>query len=491
MLLFPAVQERKRAGNIPRPGLVMKQETREEFLHQLIEDVNRIPADQVIGDRVELIRRGRSYMGLCPFHPDNHIGSFVVTPDKGLWKCFACGHGGNVISFVKDYYGLGFMDAVTKLAVDYDLVTPSECETFLKRKYDPETVIALERESMKTEIGANTLTADADVKDAVYGSIAGVCELKDAHKEHLIKERHISKEELEGPGKEFFSFPTRNMNLPVKVFKNIKALADDGVYPEELVSRVKTQLSTVPGFFFNEDKTCIDFTSNKGIGFLVKDDNGIVQGIQIRKDTVKEGESRYVWFSSAFAATKPGCSGGSSAGAPGGVVKSKTDKPGCVFITEGRFKAEAIAQTGNTAIYVSGVSTWKNIMPMLERILGKRKKVYLAFDADMLGNVAVYEQLRSLGNTLRQKGLSPVVVLWSKNLGKGFDDFYYNVGEKEFKNKCCFVEHDRFCKDQDTVIAGVLKQYNVTHAKDLKREEINSFVKDLQNTSETVWRLEV
>lgn len=482
-------KERRGAGFPPRIS-IMKQTTREEFIHGLIEDIKQIPVDQVIGEKVDLVRRGRSYMGLCPFHPDNHIGSFVVTPDKGLWKCFACGCGGNVISFVKDYYELGFMDTITKLAVDFDLVTPSERETFLKRRYDPETVMALEKESLKTENNQKILTADADVKDVVYKSIASVCELKDAHKNHLIEERHISEEELEGSDKEFFSFPTKNMNLPVRVFKNIKALADDGVYPDEIVSRIKKQLPIVPGFFFSEDKTCIDFASNKGIGFLVKDDLGVVQGIQIRKDVVKEGESRYVWFSSAFATTKAGCSGGGCAGAPGGVIKSKTGEAGCVFITEGRFKAEAIAQTGNTAIYVSGVSTWKNVLPILDRIIGCRKKVYLAFDADMLGNVAVYKQLKSLGSALKQRGLNPMIVLWSKALGKGFDDFYYNAGEN-FKEKCCFVRYEEFCKDQDMVINNTLSQFGVNCAKDLDKNKIDSFVEELQNTSEVVWCLEV
>lgn len=482
--------ERRGGGFCPPQISIMKQTTREEFIHGLIDDVKQIPVDQVIGEKVELVRRGRSYMGLCPFHPDNHIGSFVVTPDKGLWKCFACGCGGNVISFVKSYYELGFMDALTKLAVDFDLVTPSECEMFLKRKYDPETVMALEKESLRAENDQKTQAADADVKSVVYKSIASVCELKDTHKKHLIEERHISEEELEGPDKEFFSFPTRNMNLPVKVFKNIKALTDDGVYPGEILSRTKKQLPIVPGFFFNEDRTCIDFASNKGVGFLVKDDMGVVQGIQIRKDVVKEGESRYVWFSSAFATTKSGCSGGGCAGAPGGVIKSKTGKAGCVFITEGRFKAEAIAQTGNTAIYVSGVSTWRNVLPILDCVIGNRKKVYLAFDSDMLGNVAVYKQLKSLGDALKQRSLNPMIVLWSKAIGKGFDDFYYNAGEN-FKEKCCFVRYEEFCKDQDIVIANTLKQFGVDHAKDLDRNKIDSFVEELQNTSEIVWRLEV
>ncbi|MCL1950964.1 MAG: DNA primase [Turicibacter sp.] len=69
----------------------------------------------VVGDYVQLTKAGRNYKGLCPFHGEN-TPSFVVSPDKGIYKCFGCGMGGNAISFVSQLEGISFPQAVAKLA---------------------------------------------------------------------------------------------------------------------------------------------------------------------------------------------------------------------------------------------------------------------------------------------------------------------------------------------------------------------------------------
>ena len=50
----------------------------------------------VIKDDITLRKQGINYVGLCPFHNEK-TPSFVVSPSKGLCKCFSCGKGGNVI----------------------------------------------------------------------------------------------------------------------------------------------------------------------------------------------------------------------------------------------------------------------------------------------------------------------------------------------------------------------------------------------------------
>ena len=64
-----------------------------EFIEQMLNEVHMIPINEVVGSVVPLVQRGRHYMGLCPFHPDHRLGSFVVTPDKNIWQCFAEGIG--------------------------------------------------------------------------------------------------------------------------------------------------------------------------------------------------------------------------------------------------------------------------------------------------------------------------------------------------------------------------------------------------------------
>ncbi len=69
----------------------------------------------VIGNVVPLKRNGTNFVALCPFHKEKSP-SFNVNPAKQIFRCFGCGKGGDVFSFVKDYENIGFMDAVRRLA---------------------------------------------------------------------------------------------------------------------------------------------------------------------------------------------------------------------------------------------------------------------------------------------------------------------------------------------------------------------------------------
>ena len=75
--------------------------------------------DEVVSDYVTLKNAGGgSQKGLCPFH-DEKSPSFHVTPSRGYYHCFGCGAGGDVIKFLMEIDGLGFADAVERLADKY------------------------------------------------------------------------------------------------------------------------------------------------------------------------------------------------------------------------------------------------------------------------------------------------------------------------------------------------------------------------------------
>lgn len=74
-----------------------------------------IDLSDLIGEVVELRRKGGNYSGLCPFHKEK-TPSFMVSPGKGIYKCFGCGKAGNAITFMKDYHGLSFVESVKELA---------------------------------------------------------------------------------------------------------------------------------------------------------------------------------------------------------------------------------------------------------------------------------------------------------------------------------------------------------------------------------------
>lgn len=68
-----------------------------------------------------LSRRGKNYVGFCPFHNDTRHPSFTVNPEKQIYKCFTCGEYGNAITFVQKKESLSFPEAVSYLDEKYNL----------------------------------------------------------------------------------------------------------------------------------------------------------------------------------------------------------------------------------------------------------------------------------------------------------------------------------------------------------------------------------
>lgn len=87
----------------------------EEYSDELIEEIkDSIDIVDFIGEYVDLRRKGREYFGNCPFH-DERTGSFSVTPSKGIYYCFGCKKGGDVINFCQDYFDMSYDQAIRYL----------------------------------------------------------------------------------------------------------------------------------------------------------------------------------------------------------------------------------------------------------------------------------------------------------------------------------------------------------------------------------------
>ena len=94
----------------------------EGFLDEL---KSRVRVAEVVGRRVKLVRKGREFMGLCPFHSEKSP-SFSVNEQKGFYHCFGCGAHGDAIKFVCETEGLNFREAVERLAGEVGLALPEE-----------------------------------------------------------------------------------------------------------------------------------------------------------------------------------------------------------------------------------------------------------------------------------------------------------------------------------------------------------------------------
>ena len=83
------------------------------------EEINDIRASAdivaIIGSYIPLTQKGKNFVGVCPFH-DDHSPSMSVSPEKQIYKCFACGASGNVFTFVAEYENVSFIEAVRIVA---------------------------------------------------------------------------------------------------------------------------------------------------------------------------------------------------------------------------------------------------------------------------------------------------------------------------------------------------------------------------------------
>lgn len=109
--------------------------------HNTIERVlNAASIEEIVSGYTLLRKSGSKFVGKCPFHDDTHATNFYVTPALGICKCFACGEGGNVISFLRKKEGYTFPEAVKTLAKRYNIDveeredSPDEIKENLKRE---------------------------------------------------------------------------------------------------------------------------------------------------------------------------------------------------------------------------------------------------------------------------------------------------------------------------------------------------------------------
>jgi DNA primase len=78
---------------------------------------------EIIGAYIQLKKRGRNFMALCPFHTEK-TASFSVSPDKQIYHCFGCAKGGNVFSFLMEHENMSFTEAVRHLAAKAGIRIP-------------------------------------------------------------------------------------------------------------------------------------------------------------------------------------------------------------------------------------------------------------------------------------------------------------------------------------------------------------------------------
>lgn len=450
------------------------------------------------------------YDALCPFHNDLNLGAFKITPSMNLYYCFACGAKGDAIGFEQNFFGLGFRQAVLHLAyrlgiISTDQISGEDFNIDVKRKIkETSNNITKRNKQLKNN---NKNIADPVLVHSTYHYLRKVCGLSERDRNHLIEERKIPVKSLE----DYFTFPKKSNEdfvinkilsnelkdwIARELNKSVDKLTSKDIYncnPKEKMNVLQANLIYTPGFYFDNNERKIKINNKSGIGLLCKTHHGLITGVQVRNRYVKKGGTRYVWFSSGFASSEADLKGGATSGSPGGFVEAYNgycSRQKTLCITEGRFKAEALAKDNYPTLYVSGVSTWKSIKEMYSYLKSGIDKVNIVFDSDMMGNTGVHNHLTALAKDIKKTTKKPVyLTIWSKQRGKGYDDLlnnYPNDYKKYIKN----IPFESFEKTYNKLYNFLLKKYNVNKERDIKdTKEAKRFEKQMQYTLEKIYKL--
>ncbi len=134
---------------------------------------------EVVGDFVELKRRGANYIGLCPFHNDRSP-SFSVNRARGICKCFSCGEGGNAVNFVMKIRQCNYGEALRYIAAKYNIeIQEAELtEEEIRRRQERDALYAAisaageyfnaMRETPEGRTAINQLTGARAIPSTVY-----------------------------------------------------------------------------------------------------------------------------------------------------------------------------------------------------------------------------------------------------------------------------------------------------------------------------------
>jgi DNA primase len=118
-----------------------------EVVQQIFE---RAHIEEVVGDFVNLKKRGANLIGLCPFHNEK-TPSFSVSPGKGIYKCFGCGKGGNSVNFIMEHEHLNYPEALKFLGKKYNIeVEEKELSPEEKQAADARESLMLVNEAAAT-----------------------------------------------------------------------------------------------------------------------------------------------------------------------------------------------------------------------------------------------------------------------------------------------------------------------------------------------------
>lgn len=352
------------------------------YPEELVEEVRqKNDIVDVVSGYVRIKQKGANYVGLCPFHNEK-TGSFSVSPSRQIFKCFGCGIGGNVFTFVMQYENYTFVEAMKMLAERAGIKLP-------EAEYDENAKKAMNKKARIMELNKDAANYFYFQLRAPQGEVG----MK------YFKNRELSDETMKK-----FALGYAN----VKSDDLVLYLKSKGYTDNEIVDSGVASFHEKYGLhdkFWNRVMFPIQDINNKVIGF-----GGRVIG---------EGEPKYLNSPETIVFDK--------SRNLYGMNFARTSRKGYLILCEGYMDVIAMHQAGFTEAVASlGTAFTGGQAAILRRY---SDQIILAYDSDGAGTKAALRAidiLRNYGMTGRILHLEPY---------KDPDEFIKNLGREAFEER--------------------------------------------------------
>ena len=344
----------------------------------------------VISGYVQLRKRGRNYIGLCPFHSEK-TPSFTVSEDKQIFHCFGCHAGGNVFKFLMDYEKISFIESVQELAGQFGIDIEYESTPGDGKQSEQEIFYDINTEAAKY----------------FYNNLHNSGEGEIARK--YLQERKIKPQTMKTFGlgyalrgwENFLNFARENkLDIDKIVELGILIKSDDGRYHDRFAGRLiypifspNGRVVAFAGRVLDEREKAAKYLNSPESSVYTK--GRILYGLSFAKDEIR-----------------------------------KLDK---AILVEGYMDLISLFQAGvKNVVAVSGTALTEEQVQLLSRYT---KNVVLLFDADTAG---IKASMRSIELLLKKDIEVKIAALPG---GEDPDSFINNYGKEKFEEIVSYAQN--------------------------------------------------
>ncbi|MBE6158664.1 MAG: DNA primase [Firmicutes bacterium] len=374
---------------------------------------------------IEVIKKGKDYVCVCPFHND-HSPSMSISVSRQIYKCFACGEGGNVFTFVQNYEKVSFVEAVKIVAekIDYHLKNDISVQRVDKHKKEHDIL------NLATMFFQNNLNTSSGIEAKKY--------LKDRKiDEKIINDFQIGLA-LDGKDDLFKLLHSKGYSADLLESLGLVTIVNDQVY---------------------------DFFKGRVV-FPILDIEGNVVGFSARIYRGEKDTSKYVNTKETLIFTK----GNNLFNYYKARGPSKKEKQ--IIIVEGQMDAIRVYSSGlENVVALGGTALTQNQINLIKRL---NVKVILCLDGDSAGEKATLVN----GDLLTKNDINVQVVRLSDY--KDPDEYIINKGIDAFKDNI-----SNAIDYIDFKIKAQKKEININNTEELATY-INKIIVDVSNIKDPI-----